>query len=164
MLRYLTVPVTAFAQNCSIVWCDETKDAAVIDPGGDLDRLLAEVQRLGVTLKAIWLTHGHLDHAGGAAELKERTGLTIRREPHQLAQIAEAAQRITAGSGIDPADRMARGIGVHWIVALKAAERREILEDRSQAAAGSGVVGFERADNERRGIGHRRSAAGVGLG
>ena len=65
MLRYLTVPVTAFSQNCSIVWCDETRDAAVIDPGGDLPRLLAEVARLGVNLKAIWLTHAHIDpHPG----------------------------------------------------------------------------------------------------
>jgi len=77
MLRYLTVPVTAFAQNCSIVWCDETNEAAVIDPGGDLDRLLGEVQRLGVTLKAIWLTHAHIDHAGATAELARRLSLPI---------------------------------------------------------------------------------------
>lgn len=77
MLRYLTVPVTAFAQNCSIVWCDETLEAAVIDPGGDLERLLAEVQRLGLSLKAIWLTHAHIDHAGGTGELARRLSLPI---------------------------------------------------------------------------------------
>ena len=77
MLKYLTVPVTPFAQNCSIVWCDETLDAAIIDPGGDLDRLQAEIARLGVTLKAIWLTHAHIDHAGGTAELAERLSLPI---------------------------------------------------------------------------------------
>jgi hydroxyacylglutathione hydrolase len=77
MLRYLTVPVTAFAQNCSIVWCDETGDAAVIDPGGDLDRLLAEIKRLGLNLKAIWQTHAHIDHAGGTAELARRFDLPI---------------------------------------------------------------------------------------
>lgn len=71
MLRYLTVPVTAFQQNCSIVWCDETNKAAVIDPGGDLDTLLTEIRRLGLTLEQIWLTHAHIDHAGGAAELGE---------------------------------------------------------------------------------------------
>ena len=65
MLRYLTVPVTGFQQNCSIVWCDETMDAAVIDPGGDLDKILAAVKSLGVTLKAIWLTHPHIDHVRG---------------------------------------------------------------------------------------------------
>jgi glyoxylase-like metal-dependent hydrolase (beta-lactamase superfamily II) len=69
MLRYHTVPVTPFAQNCSIVWCDRTMHAAVIDPGGDLPRLKAEVARLGVRLQAIWLTHAHIDHAGGTGTL-----------------------------------------------------------------------------------------------
>src|SRR5690606_9239446 len=77
MLRYLTVPVTAFSQNCSIVWCSETMDAAIIDPGGDLDRLLAEVKRLELNPKAIWLTHAHIDHAGGTAELADRLSLPI---------------------------------------------------------------------------------------
>jgi len=77
MLKYQTVPVTAFEQNCSIVWCDETLEAAVIDPGGELGRITAEVKRLGVTLKAIWLTHAHIDHAGGTAELSRQLGLPI---------------------------------------------------------------------------------------
>ena len=77
MLSYLTIPVTAFAQNCSIVWCSETLQAAVIDPGGDLDVVLAEVKRLGLTLTQIWLTHAHIDHAGGAAELAGGLALPI---------------------------------------------------------------------------------------
>ncbi len=77
MLQYQTVPVTAFEQNCSIVWCDETLEAAVIDPGGDLPRITAAAAQLGVTLKAIWLTHAHIDHAGGTAELARRLGLPI---------------------------------------------------------------------------------------
>lgn len=77
VLHYRTVPVTAFAQNCSIVWCGATRDAAVIDPGGDLARIEEEVQALGVNLKAIWLTHAHIDHAGGTAELSARLGLPI---------------------------------------------------------------------------------------
>ena len=77
MLRYLTIPVTPFAQNCSIVWCDETQKAAVIDPGGDLDLLLAAVKELGVTLEQIWLTHAHIDHAGGTAELASKLSLSI---------------------------------------------------------------------------------------
>ena len=56
MFSYLTVPVTAFAQNCSLVWCDQTLEAAVIDPGGDLDQLLDAVDRLGLKLGQIWLT------------------------------------------------------------------------------------------------------------
>jgi len=77
MLAYLTVPVTPFAQNCSLVWCDQTQQAAVIDPGGDLDVVLAEVKRLGLQLGQIWLTHAHIDHAGGAGELSQRLGIPI---------------------------------------------------------------------------------------
>ena len=77
MLQYLTIPVTPFQQNCSLVWCDQTLAAAVIDPGGDLDRVLAQVKRLGLDLQQIWLTHAHIDHAGGTAELAERLGLPI---------------------------------------------------------------------------------------
>ncbi|MEW6695539.1 MAG: MBL fold metallo-hydrolase [Pseudomonadota bacterium] len=77
MLRYVTIPVTPFAQNCSLVWCDATREAAVIDPGGDLDDVLAEAERRGLDLRQIWLTHAHIDHAGGAGELAERLGLPI---------------------------------------------------------------------------------------
>jgi len=77
MLQYTTIPVTAFQQNCSLLWCDQTQEAAVIDPGGDLDVLLAHVQQSGLQLKAIWLTHAHIDHAGGAGELAQRLQLPI---------------------------------------------------------------------------------------
>jgi hydroxyacylglutathione hydrolase len=85
MLRYLTVPVTPFQQNSSIVYDDATREAAVIDPGGDLDRLLAEVGRLQLTLTQIWLTHAHIDHAGGTAALAERLSLPIVG-PHRADQ------------------------------------------------------------------------------
>lgn len=77
MFKYLTVPVTPFEQNCSIVWCDVTLSAAVIDPGGDLPRLLDAVRQLGVKLEQIWLTHAHIDHAGGTAELARLLNLPI---------------------------------------------------------------------------------------
>lgn len=77
MLQYLSVPVTAFQQNCSIVWCDATLAATIIDPGGDIDTLLAHVHRMGLKLKALWLTHAHIDHAGGAGALSERINLPI---------------------------------------------------------------------------------------
>lgn len=77
MLKYLTVPVTPFEQNCSLVWCDETLDAAVIDPGGDLDRIQAATKKLGITLKAIWLTHAHIDHAGGTGTLARTLNIPI---------------------------------------------------------------------------------------
>lgn len=76
-LHYLTLPVTPFQQNCSLVWCDQTLEVAVVDPGGEVPRLLKEVERLGLTLKAIWLTHAHIDHAGGTAELARLKGLPI---------------------------------------------------------------------------------------
>lgn len=85
MLRYQTIPVTAFAQNCSLVWDDASLQAAVIDPGGDLDRVLAEVTRLGLKLEQIWLTHAHIDHAGGTGELAQRLGLHIMG-PHPADQ------------------------------------------------------------------------------
>jgi hydroxyacylglutathione hydrolase len=77
MLQYLTIPVTPFQQNCSLVWCDQTREAAVIDPGGDLDTVLAEVKRLDLRLTQILLTHAHIDHAGGTATLAERLQLPI---------------------------------------------------------------------------------------
>ena len=77
MFQYTTIPVTAFQQNCSLVWCDETLEAAVIDPGGDLDRVEAEVKKRGLKLTQIWLTHAHIDHAGGTATLAERFSLPI---------------------------------------------------------------------------------------
>jgi len=76
-LRYQILPVTPFQQNCSLVWCDETREAALIDPGGELPRLLAAVAQHDLTLKAIWLTHAHIDHAGGAGQLAREQGLPI---------------------------------------------------------------------------------------
>lgn len=77
MFRYHTVPVTAFQQNASIVWCDETMEGAIVDPGGDLPKLKAEVARLGVKLVALWLTHAHIDHAGGTGTLARELNLPI---------------------------------------------------------------------------------------
>ena len=71
------IPVTPFQQNCTILFDEGTGEGVIVDPGGDVDVILQVIAENGITLKAIWLTHGHLDHAGGAAELKEKTGLTI---------------------------------------------------------------------------------------
>lgn len=105
MLRYHTVPVTPFQQNCSIVWCDDTKRAAIIDPGGDLPRLLAEVERLGVTLEQIWLTHAHIDHAGATAQLAREQGLPIIG-PHEGDQFwIDALPQQGAMFGFPPSER-----------------------------------------------------------
>ena len=69
MLRYEIIPVTHFEQNCSLLWCDQTQEAALIDPGGDVPKLQAAIAAKNLQLKAIWITHGHLDHAGAAAPL-----------------------------------------------------------------------------------------------
>lgn len=69
MLQVKIVPVTSFAQNCSIVWDSETKEAVMIDAGGEAEKLRQEIQTLGLTVKALWLTHGHFDHAGAVGEL-----------------------------------------------------------------------------------------------
>jgi hydroxyacylglutathione hydrolase len=71
-LRGAIIPVTPFQQNCAVLWDDATKQAVVVDPGGEVDRILTAIARLGITVEHIWLTHGHLDHAGGADELRER--------------------------------------------------------------------------------------------
>ena len=70
-LRGAIVPVTPFQQNCAILWDDASKHAIVVDPGGEADRILAAIDEAGVTVERILLTHGHLDHAGGAADLAD---------------------------------------------------------------------------------------------
>jgi hydroxyacylglutathione hydrolase len=70
-LQGAVIPVTPFQQNCTILWDDGSKRAVVVDPGGDVDRILAAIDQAGVSVERIWLTHGHLDHAGGATELQD---------------------------------------------------------------------------------------------
>ena len=76
-LSAVIVPVTPLQQNCSIVWCTKTMKAMIIDPGGDVPNILQAIKETGVTPDKIVLTHGHIDHAGGAAQLKEELGLDI---------------------------------------------------------------------------------------
>jgi glyoxylase-like metal-dependent hydrolase (beta-lactamase superfamily II) len=77
VIRALIAPVTPLQQNCTIVWCAKTLKAAVIDPGGEVPRLLEALKEHGLTLEKIWITHGHLDHAGGTAALQAATGAVI---------------------------------------------------------------------------------------
>lgn len=68
-MKYHIMPVTAFTQNCSLIWCEQTGQAVLVDPGGEAQRLRQEVAAHGVTIQQLWLTHGHLDHVGVASEL-----------------------------------------------------------------------------------------------
>ena len=81
-IRVALIPVTPFQQNCTLLWCTRTLRAAVIDPGGDLDRVREAIAQTKVKVEKIWLTHGHVDHAGGAAELKEKLSVIIEG-PHR---------------------------------------------------------------------------------
>ena len=71
------IPVTPFSQNCSLLFDIESKAAVLIDPGGEAPKLQAALTDLGLTLKAIWLTHGHLDHAGGAQDLRSALDVPV---------------------------------------------------------------------------------------
>ncbi|MCG7976024.1 MAG: MBL fold metallo-hydrolase [Candidatus Thiodiazotropha taylori] len=81
-MQYKVIPVTPFEQNCTLFWCENTRAAAIIDPGGESQRLTAILEDLKLKPEMILLTHGHLDHAGGAVELAERLGVPIHG-PHK---------------------------------------------------------------------------------
>src|ERR1700740_1088584 len=96
-LKVTIVPVTPFAQNCSIVACTATNGWAIVDPGGDLPRIRAAINQLKVEPEKILLTHGHIDHAGGAAELARASSLPLEGpeegDAFLLSKLVEKGQR-----------------------------------------------------------------------
>jgi hydroxyacylglutathione hydrolase len=78
----IIVPVTLFEQNCTLLWCEATRKAVVIDPGGEVPKIQAAIKQSNVTVEKIWLTHGHIDHVGGAAELRDALKVPIEG-PHR---------------------------------------------------------------------------------
>jgi glyoxylase-like metal-dependent hydrolase (beta-lactamase superfamily II) len=94
-VKLAIIPVTPFQQNCSLVVCTTTNRAALVDPGGEVDRLLDAVAKSGATLEKILVTHGHVDHCGGVAELAQRTGVPIegpqREDAFWIDQLARQA-------------------------------------------------------------------------
>ena len=95
-LRAVIVPVTPFQQNCSIIWCDETRRGAVIDPGGDIDTILKEVARQGVEIEKILLTHAHLDHCAATPDLAAKLNVPVegphREDQFWIESLPEAAR------------------------------------------------------------------------
>ncbi|SJZ94927.1 MBL fold metallo-hydrolase [Consotaella salsifontis] len=97
------IPVTPFQQNCCLLFDEDEKVGVIVDPGGDVERIEDAIESAGVSVQAIWLTHGHIDHAGGAADLKERLGVDIIG-PHEadrflLDSIEEQARMFGVGAG-----------------------------------------------------------------
>ncbi len=80
-MKVAIIPVTPFQQNCSLLVCEKTRKAAVVDPGGDVELILEAVREQGAELEKILLTHGHIDHCGGTAQLSEQLGLPVEG-PH----------------------------------------------------------------------------------
>lgn len=96
-LKAAIIPVTPFQQNCTLIWDPATMTGAVVDPGGDLEHIERAIAEVGMKPEKIILTHGHIDHAGGAAELKERLGGVPIEGPHEaerplLDKLAEQGQ------------------------------------------------------------------------
>lgn len=85
MLQFKIIPVTQFQQNATLIWCDQTMEGALIDPGGETDKLLAEVASTGVSLTKLLLTHAHVDHAGGTQDIADKLDLPIEG-PHKADQ------------------------------------------------------------------------------
>ncbi|MGI9377080.1 MAG: MBL fold metallo-hydrolase [Tsuneonella suprasediminis] len=97
-MRAAIIPVTPYQQNCSLIWCTKTMKGALVDPGGEIDKLKLAVERAGVTLEKLLITHGHMDHCGQAGMLAEELGLPIEG-PHEddrfwIARLVEDCQRM----------------------------------------------------------------------
>ena len=102
-MQLAVVPVTPFQQNCSELWCERSRAAAIVDPGGELERVLAVVREQGLTLTKILLTHAHLDHCAAAAELARRAQLPIEGPQRGDAFWIESLAEQAAQFGFPPA-------------------------------------------------------------
>ncbi len=95
--KALIIPVTPFQQNCCLIWQEETKQGAVIDPGGDVDAISKAITQSGAAVEQILLTHGHIDHAGGAMELSEALSVPVvgpqKEDQFLLAQLEQQARQ-----------------------------------------------------------------------
>lgn len=100
-LQAAIIPVTPFQQNCTLLWDATSKVGAVVDPGGDVDHIMGAIKETGMTPEKILITHGHIDHAGGAAELREKLGVKIEG-PHMADKILlEGLEKQAALYGVE---------------------------------------------------------------
>jgi hydroxyacylglutathione hydrolase len=144
-LKAAIVPVTPFQQNCTILWQEPGKRAVVIDPGGEVPRILDAISKLGVQVERILLTHGHIDHAGGAAVLKEaleQAGATAGTGGSAAtASIAEGRRATIPIEGPDQRDRfLLQGLEAQ-APTFGMAEVRNVLPDRWLAEGDEVQVG-----------------------
>jgi hydroxyacylglutathione hydrolase len=98
-MRVKTLPVGAIQANCYLVWCEESNEAAVIDPGDEGQRILAEISRLGLQVKYIVNTHGHADHIGGNATVKQGTGAQLAIHPADLPLLSDTGLNLSTWMG-----------------------------------------------------------------
>lgn len=103
MLRHVILPVTEFRQNCTLLWCEETRRGAVVDPGGEITRIRREIERQHVAVEKILLTHGHVDHAAGAPELAKALGIPIEGPQREDAFWLQGLPQQSAYFGLPPA-------------------------------------------------------------
>lgn len=109
------VPVTPFQQNCTLLWDEATKVGCVVDPGGDVPEILAAIKEVGIRIEKILLTHGHLDHVGGAAELKAALGNVPIEGPHKAdAMIMANVEKQAATYGVP--GTMKNATSDRWLV------------------------------------------------
>lgn len=92
-LKAAIVPVTPFEQNCTLIWDDGSKRGAVIDPGGDVDRIMDAIRQTGIEIETIFLTHGHIDHVGGAEQLKKELNVQIHGPGIEDKPLCEGIER-----------------------------------------------------------------------
>ena len=92
-LKAAIVRVTPFEQNCTLIWDEATKVGAVVDPGGDLDRIESAIKETGISVEKILLTHAHIDHSGGAADLRDKLGVKIEGPHRNDAVLLEALEK-----------------------------------------------------------------------
>jgi glyoxylase-like metal-dependent hydrolase (beta-lactamase superfamily II) len=129
----MIVPVTPFQQNCTILWDEADRQAVVVDPGGDVERILAAIDQAGVSVGQIWLTHGHLDHAGGAADLQD----ALRRRAGDIVGVPIKGPDRRDEFLLQALEEQGRGFGV---------EMRNVMPDRWLREGDSVAFGEHRFD------------------